>query len=259
MGMDAKSIACREGRDYNPIGEGIIGGPSPISYKQQPTQSTQFFGEQANPLMTTEQLEFVASHPNDEFTATGQYIRKASEFGHMFPNSGPNAYKNPGYSWGTKTYFDPPPLPYDPLRSIQQDEANRLAKLTQMPNVRPLPNRGPVTDDEILAEADKINQLKKGVRTAIARPYENEILRKAAAIREKRNPRRVDPMPRKPPPFKPNISTIKGIIGKLIEPKNKVSGSGRSSGRAAIVKNVMSEMGMGLIDASRYVKANNLY
>jgi len=46
---------------------------------------------------------------------------------------------------------------------------------------------------------------------------------------------------------------MKGILGSMFK------GSGRSSGRAAIVKNVMSEMGMGLIDASRYVKANNLY
>jgi len=201
-----------------------------------PTPSRTYFGEQANPLMTTEQLEFVASHPNDKFTATGQYIRKPNEFGVMFPISGPNAFKNPSYKWGIKTsYFDPPPLPSDPVQLRPEQQ---------------IPNRKPVTDDEILAEADKITQLNKGIRTAVYRPYEVDILKKAAAIRNKRKPIRKPYMPTRSPP---NMSNMKGILGSMFK------GSGRSSGRAAIVKNVMSEMGMGLIDASRYVKANNLY
>ena len=57
-----------------------------------------------------------------------------------------------------------------------------------------------------------------------------------------------------------NVKKAEAAAAKAAEAEAAAKkGSGRSSGRAAIVNNVMSEMGMGLIEASRYVKANNLY
>jgi len=42
-------------------------------------------------------------------------------------------------------------------------------------------------------------------------------------------------------------------------PKQLVSGKGKSNKRADIVKKVMKEQGLSMIEASKYVKANGLY
>ena len=67
------------------------------------------------------------------------------------------------------------------------------------------------------------------------------------------------------PEYKPyffNRPTPRPRPNKPLRPINRMSGSGRSDGRsarAAIVRRVMSEKGLKMIEASKYVKEHGLY